>query len=59
LTSDGATQRIDIAEGVVMIQGSAADQRCLRDPNRALEKWLLRTGSQYLGPDLLRVLLAE
>lgn len=58
--SDGARQRLVIGAGVVIVEASsAADRRRLRDPDRALEKWLIRTGREHLRADLLHYLLGE
>jgi hypothetical protein len=60
VNSDGARQRLVIAAGVVIIEAAtAADRRSLRDPDRALEKWLLRTGKEHLGTELLHYLVGE
>jgi hypothetical protein len=60
VTSAGATERFVIAYGNVTIESAKATQwRNFRDPNRALEKWLLRTGKQQLGEDLIEYLLAN
>ena len=60
VTADGAIERFSIAKGVVTVESAAvADQPTLRDPDRALEKWLLRTGRDQLGADLLEHLLAS
>ena len=57
---DGATQRLVISAGIVIIEAAtAADRRSLRDPDRALEKWLLRTGKEHVGAELLHYLLGE
>jgi hypothetical protein len=58
--SGGAAQQLVIVGGVVIIGAATdADRRTLRDPDRALEKWLLRTGKEHLGAELLHYLLGE
>lgn len=58
--SGDARQRIALAAGVVTIETDPpSERRVLRDPDRALEKWLLRTGKEHLGADLLQYLLGE
>jgi hypothetical protein len=60
VNSGGVTQRLVIAAGAVIVEAAAAaDRRNLRDPHRALEKWLLRTGKEHLGAALLHDLLGE
>jgi hypothetical protein len=56
--SGGSPQRLAIAGGIVIVEADiAADRRRLRDPDRTLERWLLGTGKEYLGTDLLHDLL--
>jgi hypothetical protein len=60
MTSDGSTQRFVIASGTVIVEPtSSGARRVLLDPGRTLEKWVLRTGKNALGPDLLASLLAD
>ena len=60
IRTDGATRHLRIAAGVVIVESATgAERRSLRDPGRGLEKWLLRTGKEHLGAELLRYLLGE
>lgn len=60
VNSKGVAQRFVIADGNVIAEFTkTTDRRNLRDPDRALEKWLLKTGKEQLGVELLEYLLAN
>ena len=59
VVSGDEMQRFVVGGGVVAESAGQADQRNFRDPDRALEKWLLRTGKAQLGAELLEQLLAS
>lgn len=60
VNSTGVAQRFVIANGNVIAEVTkTTDRRNLRDPDRGLEKWLLRTGKEQLGVELLEYLLAN
>ena len=56
--SSEGMQRIAVAAGVLTIE-TASEHLVMRDQDRALERWLLRTGKEHLGADLLQYLLGE
>ena len=60
VTAEGATQRIAIGNGQVILESadSGASEAFL-DSNRVLEKWLLQTGEAQLGNELLEYLLLQ
>ena len=59
-TSIDAIERYVIGGGTATIDStSSADRQIFGDADRSLEKWLLRTGKQQLGPALLAYLLAQ
>lgn len=58
IESGDQLRRIRIAGGVVHVEEAEASRR-RSDPGRVLEQWLLRTGEQYLGAELLRYLLQQ
>lgn len=60
VNSRGVAQRFVIADGNVIVEFTkTTDRRNLRDPDRVLEKWLLKTGKEQLGVELLEYLLAN
>jgi hypothetical protein len=59
VSSGDEVQRFVIGGGVVTEFAGETDQRHFRDLDRALEKWLLRTGKAQLGAELLEHLLAS
>lgn len=54
---DGVHQDIHVFLGNVTIVSATGDRRQASDPERAFEKWLIRTGKDYLSPEELRYVM--
>jgi hypothetical protein len=57
--SSDSIAEIEVSAGVVVVHNRDGSVVYLADPGRTLERWLIETGAESLGPDVTSVLRQE